>query len=80
MGFWIYIVKISQKKTCNRCKGQGVGTRVCELNFSIKPIYELGVILECVPLNPCPKPLTLEDYHIAWLEMDKKRNSQPKEK
>lgn len=69
------IMKISQKRTCNGCIGQALNC--CELNFSSKPVYKNGTRVGDKPLEPCPKPLTLNDYHTAWLEMDAKRNSQP---
>jgi hypothetical protein len=54
------------KKNCNNCKALNITTGICNLNYKLKVIYGNGVttglILECKPLELCPKPRTIKEY------------------
>jgi len=62
-----YKMKISQKRTCNRCKvatvgyyGSGTSVNICGLGYrtAVYDIYGNGWITEMKPMEPCPKPIT----------------------
>ena len=61
---------ISQKRNCNRCiafreiAGNGPVSDECPLGYwmSLQGMEEHMAVAFGVPLEPCPKPLTISDY------------------
>jgi len=64
----------TKKRNCNRCfagkhfnYGNGFVKKKCDLGFYVK-LYafdETGRNSYCVPLEKCPKPLTIKDFIFA---------------
>jgi hypothetical protein len=53
----ILSMRISQKRTCNRCQAYGYwygrnSSHICSLGYAMR---------EGVPIEPCPKPLKIKD-------------------
>ena len=51
------------KKNCIGCRA--FLRNKCELNFEIEKIYLKGIgspVIDAIPLNDCPKPLTIKEY------------------
>jgi hypothetical protein len=51
------------KKTCIKCRA--FSNNKCSLNFKIEKIYidRIGSpVIGAIPLEKCPKPLTIKDY------------------
>jgi hypothetical protein len=65
-------MKVSQKKTCGGCRAYvsaNLSSASCALGYSNKAVYKevLGVrmSLHAVPLEPCPKPVSIKDSFDA---------------
>ena len=63
-------MKISQKKTCRRCKAlynSGSGLYECKLGYIIETINnkDYGYINHINPSIPCPKPKNFKELNIS---------------
>jgi len=69
------MMKLTQKKTCFGCKAltyqldEKLREGICRLG------YETGVMIgapnETLPVEPCPKPTTKDDWNTAQIELRK---------
>jgi hypothetical protein len=56
---------MKQYKKCGACRAlekNGLGTPYCSIGYSVssgKKLY--GIIVDAIPNEPCPKPLTVKD-------------------
>jgi hypothetical protein len=51
------------KRTCNGCKAfEAIQENKCGLGFKIEKIYYKQIVVECKPLEECPKPKTIREY------------------
>jgi hypothetical protein len=57
-------MKISQKRTCLKCRALYFGPK-CELRYPMETMGRHGVPTIIKPLEPCPKPITVDDYIFA---------------
>jgi len=55
----------TMKNTCKGCKALdwGYESYSCKLNFKMQTIRQLDGTLSNTPMEPCPKPLTFNDYY-----------------
>ena len=54
-------MKLTQKKCCGNCRAL-TSTCQCELRYTIENKFYHGIKVNAYPLEPCPKPLTINDY------------------
>ena len=61
---------MSQKRTCERCKAIDYHRiyPICLLGYKTKAKEYKGNVIGSIPLEPCPKPITYNDYDIADIE------------
>lgn len=55
------------KKSCSRCKAlcsDRVFGKRCDLGYKIEEITYQGFVITAKPLEPCPKPLTVDKLLI----------------
>lgn len=51
------------KRTCNGCKAlDAIQENKCGLLYKTEKIYFKNIIVECKPLEECPKPKTIKEY------------------
>lgn len=71
-------MKISQKKNCNRCKARVVD--ICKFGYKIlrktklDPWYGFAITTEVRPYEPCPKPLTFEQFDEMLIDDSQSEN------
>lgn len=56
-------MKLSQKRTCNNCRASTATTTCWPMTWGCELYYRVGD--RHTPLEPCPKPTTIEEYLFA---------------
>lgn len=69
------LMKISQKRTCNQCVVFIDFADHCDLGYKIN-----GHVTPSIPLEPCPKPKTYDEYMEALYKYKKDRRFHYKNK
>ena len=66
------------KRTCKNCRALSDGRHglYCTLGYKTKGKYYNGIEIGLIPLEECPKPLTIEYF----LRLQKERNKKLEEK
>ena len=66
------MIDIKQRKKCGACRAYSLTSKRCDIGYSTETIMSgFGIVLDCKPLEPCPKPLTVSDYMEAFKNYNK---------
>lgn len=65
-------IEIKQRKVCGNCRAFSRSSDSCGIGYATKQgKVLLGVVVSCIPLEPCPKPLTVSDSVEAIMNYKK---------
>ena len=59
-------------KKCGACKAFVCGG--CDLRYQFKPIYKFDILVDGIPIDKCPKPLTTKAYANLLISKNFGRN------
>lgn len=66
------MIEVKQRKKCGSCRAFSPVSKRCGIGYSTETIMSgFGIVLDCKPLEPCPKPLTVSEYLDAYKNYNK---------